>query len=233
MKVFGVGVFSIGLQGSLEGPTPWHAQGTARSRCCSLGHRSISTSTWGEAARTTLPPIEVLADPARELDKAENWRALRPPRNNLRVSLRKMPAAAERAHPAPGRPAASQLAARAAARSSSTRSGTDRKTDDVNRFALGRQPGGGLQRKNDAFEPFAPAQYQDFADADRLSKPAFQPMHGGLDLSVDGQQLASGGLVKRVIRYEEIIIDSNFQTFPAPFPRFLRLALHFFEGARP
>jgi hypothetical protein len=87
-----------------------------------------------------------------------------------------------------------------------TRVGNQRPTD-AKRFSLSVESDG-LARRGDVNERFAPAQFQDFDDATKLSKPAFQEMHGGIDLSASGAQLSSGAMVKRVIRYELITIDS-------------------------
>ena len=52
LKAFGVGVFSVGLDFTLEGPTPWHvARQRRRSRCCSS--RSRRRSTRRGASRAT------------------------------------------------------------------------------------------------------------------------------------------------------------------------------------
>ena len=92
----------------------------------------------------------------------------------------------------------------------------------------GGRKGGGLAKKNDAFEPFAPAQFQNFSDADKLSKPAFAPEHSGLDLSAAGVEMRSSVMVKRIVRYEEIIIDSNFKRFQRRFRNYFGVLFNFF-----
>jgi hypothetical protein len=53
-----------------------------------------------------------------------------------------------------------------------------------------------------------------------------------LELSVKDQQLKSSRMVKRVIRYEEIIIDNNFKRFVRNFSIFVgALFNHFMAGA--
>src|SRR5207253_4887151 len=78
VNVFGAGLFSVSLRGSLEGPAPWHIE----------GHGSISilffdigvdfSTTWGEDKKEELPPIPVLPLIQDELNKTENWRAFLP-----------------------------------------------------------------------------------------------------------------------------------------------------------
>jgi len=228
LKAFGVGVFSISLHLQLEGPTPWRAQGTGSISLLFFDIDVDFDITWGEDRPTTLPPIEVLALLKREYAKPETWRALLPAGNNLLVSLRKLDPVVDTLvlHPV----GVLRVSQRAVPLDLTISKVGNRTATDGKRFAL-KVVSPGLGPRGPVDESFAPAQYQDFADADRLSKPAFQPMHGGLDLSVDGQQLASGGLVKRVIRYELITIDSAFRKFQRFVLLPFLLLTHFLKGA--
>jgi hypothetical protein len=162
VNVFGAGLFSVSIGGLLEGPAPWHVK----------GHGSISVlfievdvefeTTWGESRDTNLPPIAVMPLLEGELAKAETWRALPPASSNLLVSLRKMTEeeAALILHPLGvlhvsqrGLPLEIKL----------DKVGTQ-KPSDANRLSIG--VAGGLAKKNDTFEQFAPAQFQSFSDAD-------------------------------------------------------------------
>src|SRR5262249_26148227 len=100
------------------------------------------------------------------------------------------------------------------------------KPNDVNRLSIG--VGAGLSKKNDTFEQFAPAQFQNFSDAEKLRKPAFAPERSGLDLSAAGADVRSSVMVKRVVRYEEIIIDSNYKRFRQRFRSFIGSLFEFF-----
>ncbi len=214
VKVFGAGLFSVGVRGSLEGPGPWHIK----------GHGSISIlfwdidvefeETWGESRDTELPPVPVLPILEAEIDKADNWRALLPASNNLLVSLRKM--TAEEAtlilHPL----GVLRISQRSLPLELKLDKVGSQKPNDVNRLSMA-VAGGGLAKKADAFERFAPAQFQNFSDSDKLSKPAFSEERSGLDLSAGGADLRSSVAVKRIVRYEEIIIDTNFKRFQRRF----------------
>jgi hypothetical protein len=81
---------------------------------------------------------------------------------------------------------------------------------DVNRLSVG-VAAGGLVKRSDVDELFAPAQFQDFTDAERLSRPAFGPQRAGLELSAGGAEMRSSVMVKRAVRYEEVIVDANFR----------------------
>ena len=66
----------------------------------------------------------------------------------------------------------------------------------------------------------------------KLSRPAYQPLSSGVQLSVTGQQLKSSHAVRRIVRYEQIIIDNNFKRFRRRFSIFASaLFAHFLGGA--
>jgi hypothetical protein len=199
---------------SLEGPTPWRARGTGSISFFFFDVSVDFDVTWGESRNTMLPPIAVMPVIKGELEKAENWRALLPPGNNLLVSLRKLPAAeaALVLHPV----GVLRVSQRALPLELKLDKVGNQKPNDVNRLTL-KVLSGGLGKKGDVLEQFAPAQFQNMSDGEKLSRPAFGPERGGVDLSVSGQQLASSKMVKRIVRYEEIIIDSNFKRFARKF----------------
>jgi hypothetical protein len=105
----------------------------------------------------------------------------------------------------------------------------NRKPTDAKRFTLAVSTGG-LSKLGDVDERFAPAQFQDFGDAEKLTKPAFQEMHGGIDLSVAGEQMTSGAMVKRVIRYELITLDGAFRKHQRFYGLLIGLFTLFLDG---
>jgi hypothetical protein len=229
VKVFGAGLFCVSVHGLLEGPSPYHL----------LGHGSISIlfwdidvdfeTSWGESKDTQLPPITVMPLLEAELRKADNWRAVLPASSNLLVSLRKMPAeeAALILHPL-GMLHVSQRKLPLELKLDKV---GNQKPSDVNRLSV-KLAGGGFAKKDDAFEKFAPAQFQNFSDADKLSRPAFAPERSGLHLSAGGADMRSSHMVKRVVRYEEIVIDSNYKRFERRFRGYFGVLFNFFlEGA--
>ena len=75
------------------------------------------------------------------------------------------------------------------------------------------------------------AQYQEMSGAKKLGRPSFEKQDSGLELSVAGQQLKTGRAVKRIVRYELIIIDSNYKRFVKKFFLFSgALFKHFLKG---
>lgn len=229
LKAFGVGLFSVRLRFSLEGPTPWRARGSGSISLLFFDISADFDVTWGESRDTTLPPIAVMPLLEAEFAKPDNWQALLPAGANLLVSLRKLEPATSNLvlHPV-GTLRVSQKAVPLDLPIDKV--GTQ-KPNDAKRFVL--QPAGdsGLAKRADKNESFAIAQFQNMDDAAKLSRPAYQPEHGGLELSAAGQALNSAQVVKRVVRYEEIIIDSNYKRFIRRFFGFFgSLFAHFLRG---
>jgi Family of unknown function (DUF6603) len=230
VNVFGIGMFSVRVRMSLEGPTPWRARGTGSISLLFFDIDVDFDITWGEARDTQLEPIAVLPVIAGELGKADNWKALAPASNNLLVSLRKLDADREGLvlHPL----GTLRVSQRAVPLDLAIDKVGNRSASDAHRFSL--TPGGALTKRSDLFESFAPAQFQNMADAEKLSRPAFERQHGGIELAPAGEDLQSGAMVKRFNRYELTTIDTNYRRLPIrfhfhAFPR--ALFEHFLAGA--
>jgi hypothetical protein len=216
LKVFGLGLFSIRLQFALEGPTPWRAHGTGT---LSLFFFDVSVDfdiTWGDSKDTTLPPIPVMPLLHAELDKIENWKAELPANNNLLVSLRKLPEGEtdQVLHPL----GSLRVSQRAVPLDLKIDKVGNQKPSDANEFRI--SPTAGLVKAGDAEEQFAKAQFLNMSDADKLSQRAFDPLHGGVLLSAGPQPLGAAKMAKRRVRYEQIIIDTNYKRFRRRFKIF-------------
>jgi hypothetical protein len=207
LKVFGAGLFSVRLRFALEGTSPWRARGEAG---ISILFFEISVDfdvTWGERADTELPPVDVLPLLQAEFEKNENWRAELPAANQLSVSLRPLGNGDSPElvlHPI----GFLRVAQRGVPLGIQVDKVGSRRAADGTRFSVAPVGGTGFARKADARERFAIAQYQEMSDADKLSRPAFQPENGGLELSVTGQQLGASRAARRTVRYELEIIDT-------------------------
>lgn len=225
LNVFGAGLFSVDVDMSLEGPTPWRARGTGSIHILFFSVSADFDVTWGDKRDTTLPPIAVLPLLAGELGKQESWTALPPAGSNLLVSLRQLPPAeaALVLHPV----GVLRVSQRAVPLGLTLDTVGNQKPSDVNRLAL-TVSGGGLAKVDDAIEQFAPAQFQSMSDADKLSRPAYGPEPGGIELSAAGTQTRSSRAVKRVVRYDEIILDVAAQR--TRFKRFNVALFRFFLG---
>ena len=228
LKVFGIGLFSISLDFSLEGPTPWRAHGTGTLSLLFFDVSADFDITWGESKDTTLPPVAVMPLIKAELEKPDNWKADLPAGNNLLVSLRKLSDAetAQVLHPL----GTLRISQRAVPLDLKIDKVGSQKPSDANDFNL--TPTAGLDKAGDSNEQFAKAQFVKLSDADKLSQRAFDPLHGGVLLSAGAQQLGASKMAKRRVRYEQIIIDNNFKRFVRRYKLFTANFFgHFLNGA--
>lgn len=206
VKVFGIGVWGLRIRLEVQGPTPWRAQGSAGISLLFFDIDVDIDITWGDDDQTTLPPLQVLPKLVEELSKADSWRPLPPPGASLLVSVRKLPEAESKIafHPL-GTLQVSQRFAPLDAKLD--RVGAQRPADGK-RFSLAAASAV-FTKRGDVQERFAPAQFEDLSDDERLSRKAFEDRHGGVELSSAGAQLESGASITRVARYDLITIDTN------------------------
>ncbi|MGB3546732.1 MAG: DUF6603 domain-containing protein [Saprospiraceae bacterium] len=209
VKVFGIGLFSVGFSGKLEGPTPWHIKGKGSISLLFFKLKVPFETTWGETRNTELPPIEVLPLLEAELNAITNWRAELPTGTNLLVSLRKL-----------GDDAADQLVLHPVGSLAVSQTKVplglelekfgSQKPSDVRELAVSLA-GSDFSKLADREEKFAIGHFKDLKAAEKLSKPAFQPLKSGLELSAAGEQTKTGGATARTLRYEQILIDGAFR----------------------
>jgi len=208
VQVFGVGVFGIDIDLSLEGPTPWHAHGTAS---ISILFFSIGVNvdlTFGDARDTTLPPVAVMPIVSGELGKRSNWKAQLPSGSNLLVSLRKLdPAESDLVlHPV----GMLQVSQRRVPLDLKLDKLGSQKPSDANEFQLAVSSAG-LAKTRNLQEPFAPAQFRDSDDATKLSEPAYSPQDSGIELAPSGNIYDAATAITRIVRYDLTIIDTKLE----------------------
>jgi hypothetical protein len=208
LRVFGFDTFSIRLKFALSGPTPWRAKGTGSISLLFWSFDVDFDETFGEERHTTLPDVQIMPLLAAEFRKLENWRTELPPGASTHVTLRQLDPVVDTLvlHPVGVLEVSQRLAP---LNQGITRLGNS-KASDATQFAL-TVGGTGLARQGDVLESFAPAQFNDFSDAEKLSRKAYEPGHGGLALSAAGSVLRTGPAIRRVVRYEVITVDTGWR----------------------
>lgn len=232
LKAFGVGVFSVRVRMSLEGPTPWRAKGTGSISLLFFEISADFDKTWGENKNTSLPDIEILPRLLEELGKREQWHTYLPAGTQLLVSLRKLNESTESLvlHPA----GVLVLQQRILPLDLDIDKVGNQKTSDIKRAAISQvNSAGNPLTATPVTESFARAQYQNMSDADKLSKPSFEKLHGGVSITMGGQSVNTSKMVRRMVKYEEIIIDKEPRR-PLKVGQFLvqigALFMHFLKG---
>ncbi|MDQ2624398.1 MAG: hypothetical protein M3Y20_04470, partial [Actinomycetota bacterium] len=220
LRVFGFDVFTIRLSFTLSGPTPWRARGTGYLKLLFWEIEADFDETFGDADDPQLPDVAVLPLLAAELDKLDAWRALMPPNASPLVALRELDPLVDVLvlHPVGTLEITQRLVPLA---ESISKLGNARATD-VKRAVL-ELDDPTLDKRGDVIESFAPAQFNDLKDAERLSRKSFEPGQGGIELSAAGAVLRSGPLVRRVVRYELITVDTSWE---ARVKKRFQLAIH-------
>jgi hypothetical protein len=229
LKIGGVGVFSVDLALSLEGPTPWRVRGHASVNVLFVKATKELDETFGQVVTVTLQPIAVVQLLLDELAKASNWRALPPPISNLGVSLRtlNLPAETLVLHPL----GTLEISQNALPLGITLEKVGEQIPSDANRLGLAVK-GGDLVRRADVTRGFAPAQFRKLSDSQKLSAPTFESQVSGLELGVSGQELRTGRAVKRSMRYEVTTLDALYRRLVKRFTAVGReLFAHFIAGA--
>jgi|SRR5271165_31206 len=207
ISVFGMDLMSISLNFQLSGPSPWEAKGTGS---LSILFFSISVSfdvTWGEAKNTTLPPVDVMPIFLGEINKQSNWKALPPPSANLLVTLRSVDPSLLVLHPF----GSLTLSQRALPLNLHLDKVGNQQPDDVNRVDITQVAGAGAKLPlSDEDEQFAIAQFQNMSDSDKLSRPSYQDLKGGVIIG-NSDSMQSSKMTRRTISYDVTIIDRDPQ----------------------
>lgn len=223
VKVFGFGLFSISVSGMLEGPSKWHIKGKAKWKITWIGPtiKINIDETWGEEKQTVLPPISILPLVEQEYAAITNWEAVVPNESNLLVTLRKL-GETEEAPPdqneTDDRPLVLhplgkiRVSQRKMPLELKLEKFGNQQPDDVDKLTISANIGGGgdLATK-DTKEQFARGEYKKLDNSQKLSSPGFEFYESGLEIKPTGDQLRTSMAVKRIIRYEQIIIDNNFK----------------------
>lgn len=226
-------IAGVSISATLTGPTPWDARGKAT---LSFLFFSISVgfhATWGDPLLAIAGAIEdLLKVVQRELADTRNWRADLPPNNHLHVSLRKieLPAATEMLviHPA-GVLTFSQRSL--PLEDFAIQKFGSKKPLAENKFKLTSANSGGAEILADfqsVKEQFAPANFLELSDSEKLSRKSFDNLPSGFKLTATADLLTTLPVVRDVIyelsylRRQQIGPKSLINLFGAAYDRLVK-----------
>jgi len=233
LEAAGIDVMTVRVRMTLEGPTPWRARGTGSVSLLFFEISADFDVTWGDSANTSIPDIAVFEKLVIELKKKEQWSTVLSTNKNLLVSLRKFKETANPPlvlHPAGSLVVQQKLMPLTV---KIDKIGNQKVTDIQKAVITEAISGGSLLNIVDVNDDFARAQYQNLSDADKLSKPSFEKLPGGVNISLGGINIKNGKMLRRKVEYEVTIIDKEPQK---PLPKGMRFALggilfdHFLRG---
>lgn len=200
-------LMSVSLLLNLEGPSPWKANGTATFKVLGVKVEVSFQKTFGQTKDTTLPDVPVLPKLVEALEQPDNWVAQLPARSSQWVTLRDSVGTDEVvAHPA----GTLTLSQKIVPLEFTLDTFGNQRPSDANYFEIARVTSNTEElATSDVREYFAPAQYEEMSDSEKLSRPSFEQMKSGVEIG-SGTELAAGGMVRRSVEYESIYIDTNY-----------------------
>ena len=197
---------SVHLDGKLSGPTPWHISGDASLSLLFFDVSVHFDKTWGSVAGPAAVPDPLAAVTAALADRS-GWSGLAIPGVRAAISPVGTPPDAEGAvllDPA----GALRIAQRAVPLDQPiTRFGGVSLGRTVS-FSLASQPAS----SGTTTEEFAPAQFLDLTDAEKLSLPSFSRFDAGVEIGVGAVDLGQSDRSRAVltsIAYDTTVIDSQ------------------------
>jgi hypothetical protein len=174
-------IMGVTASGELSGPSPWDAHGKAS---VSFFFFSVSVSfhkTWGENVVSPEPGVADLTELLRlAIADDRNWNASIPANNKLYVSIREIVSPHAVVHPFGLLTFSERLLPLEVTveKFGNKRAGTE------NRFKI--RGGEGLTTE-EVREPFAPANFFNLSDSDKLSRPSYETMLSGFRITGSAQ----------------------------------------------
>jgi hypothetical protein len=196
-------LMSVGLDATLSGPAPWHIAGKFTIHLLFFDLDKSFSASWGEDAPTApILPVDVLPLLTAALADNQNWGGTLPTDVSPLISLND-----------PGVPIVHPLIQLEVHESvvplglTITRFGAA-PLAGASSFTIG---GYQVNGTNVAYEPvaddFAPAQFFDLSDTDKLARPSFEAHDAGVRLTGDAL-VTCGAPVSKTIGYETFYLDA-------------------------
>jgi hypothetical protein len=190
-------IMSIHVSGQLSGPKPWDARGEAS---VSFFFFSVSVPfhvTWGDSINEPDKQTEdLLALLESAINDYRNWLAAIPANNKLHVSIRSIPESAMAVHPFGILTFSERLVpleieiSKYGNKLPKDARRFDIKVDDAN------------VKTDEAREQFAPANFFDMKDDEKLARPSFEQMKSGFKITGSAQLSAPSHIVNKNVDYE-------------------------------
>jgi hypothetical protein len=214
-------IASISLDFTLEGPTPWHAKGTAKLKICwFLTIKVRFDKTFGEHRDTRLDDLLVLPLLKAALSDPGNWEAQPARGRPLLVTFKEIEHSDGQVVVTPfGTLTVQQRVVPLGIEVQ--RFGSQRPADG-NRFAIEKvtvEEGDQAEElhTDGVSEQFAPAEFFELTDAQKLSSKSFERYPSGVKLA-DSEAFAGEYAVRREVTYELSYIDAQRDLVPQAAP---------------
>jgi hypothetical protein len=197
-------LMSVELDGTLSGPAPWTISGAFKIHLLFFDlHKSFTYSWGGSDSAPPIPPVDPASLLASAFADPRSWGARLPAGTPALISTRSADGATVIAHPlaqldvhetvVPLGLAIDRIGA-------ATISGAS--TFAISDFRIN----GSVVAHTAVQEDFAPAQFFNLTDVEKLARPSFEPHDAGA--SVDALPATCGTVVSKTIAYETFYVDA-------------------------
>ena len=216
-------LLGISLTVDLEGPTPWRAKGTAEFKVLGFKKKVKFDKEWGRKEQEVLPDIAIIPLLENELRVDTNWRAIRVPGTISSVTLREIDTEDDSENTGDSTLilyphdvlefTQSKLPLNMILDKVGNQKPSDESKVDIKIFETVEEDGELVEKDltgSEVKEQFAPGQFKDYSNAQKLSIPNFQKYRSGAQLAVDNYgNLSFDYLTEREVQYEKIVIDKK------------------------
>jgi hypothetical protein len=205
-------LFSVSLELTLEGPTPWHAVGKASFEIGFIITITISVHfevTFGDRNENVLPPVEVMPKLTEALTQPGNWRARLPDATGQNVSLRAQPpeSTALVLHPF----GTLEVTQKVVPLNLTIARFGSQKVQNGSTFRVASVHLGTAAAATDSTrEQFAAAQFLDMTDAQKLARKSFEDYDAGVRVGGAAGAVADY-VVEKDVAYEVIYLPERHE----------------------
>ena len=190
-------IMSIHVSGQLSGPKPWDARGEAS---VSFFFFSVSVpfhATWGDSNTDAEKQKEDILELLRvAIADDRNWKAEIPVNNKLHVSIRSVAESSMAVHPF----GILTFSERLVPLEIEIKKFGNKLPKDVSSFKI--EVVNDKLRTEAAREQFAPANFFEMTDAQKLDRPSFEQMKSGFKITGSAQLKAPPHIAKKNVDYE-------------------------------
>ncbi|WP_394748065.1 DUF6603 domain-containing protein [Spongiimicrobium salis] len=193
-------LFAIGLEFELAGPEPWSARGTAKFKILFFSFKVRFNKNWGNEADGIETSVSLLQPMMRELEDQSSWTAVLPARRFQLVSLKEMEDQEGVVRLAP------MGSLRIQQKVMPFEVGVSKygqyKVQDISMATIKAVHISGIPLAFRMIKgSFAPSNYKDMEDDDKLKSPSFVEEKNGVQLS-DTESMTMEYAINRPVTYE-------------------------------
>lgn len=194
-------ILAVSLDFRLAGPTPWNVQGQATFAIIGIEFKVNFDETFGERRETNLPGVNVRPLLVEAFQKDDNWQTAFPIGNNDLVRLQSVPGQLL-VHPS----GTLQVLQKVLPLDTQLEKFGEQAIEGDNNFRLtGVYLDGQLLETEVVEEFFSPGQFKQLTEAEKVTRPSFEPMPAGIKIKPT-QALFTSPKQDKVVTYEEILL---------------------------